>query len=217
MVTPMPDFDPRAVIGGRGAGRPRAGFIAGIVVAIGCGMLVLGADLLQSVDAAGHSVAPFFIALPFALLPVPLLVALVLLADRLEPEPPINLVFAFAWGAGIAGVAGLLLGLATSADAHEEAISVLSGFDIPAHDWFRGTLRGLLLDTLSEEAVGATGIFDAGAIHRLIRDHMERRINIGYHLWGLVTLFLWMKRWKVEIRPPAKDSRLGGSPALASR
>ena len=92
-----------------------------------------------------------------------------------------------------------------------------AGFDIPAHDWFRGTLRGLLLDTLSEEAVGATGIFDAGAIHRLIRDHMERRINIGYHLWGLVTLFLWMKRWKVEIRPPAKDSRLGGSPALASR
>ena len=38
---------------------------------------------------------------------------------------------------------------------------------------------------------------------RVMRDHMERRINAGYHLWGLLTLFLWMKRWKVEILPPA--------------
>ena len=47
----------------------------------------------------------------------------------------------------------------------------------------------------------ATGIFDAQAVESLIRDHMERRINAGYHLWGLLTLFLWMKRWKVEIPP----------------
>jgi RsiW-degrading membrane proteinase PrsW (M82 family) len=112
MVTPRPDFDPRAVIEGRASGRPRAGLIVGIVVAIGCGMIVLGADLLQSVDSAGHSVAPFFIALPFALLPVPLLVALVLLADRLEPEPRVNLVFAFAWGAGIAALLAAVINTA---------------------------------------------------------------------------------------------------------
>ncbi len=92
-----------------------------------------------------------------------------------------------------------------------------TGFDIPAHDWFRGTLRPLLLDTLSEEAIGATGIFDASAIHALIRDHMERRINVGYHLWGLLTLFLWMKRWKVEVPPPAEVKRVGGSPVFAIR
>jgi asparagine synthase (glutamine-hydrolysing) len=33
---------------------------------------------------------------------------------------------------------------------------------------------------------------------------MERRINAGYHLWGLLTLFLWMKRWKVEVPPQAE-------------
>ena len=38
---------------------------------------------------------------------------------------------------------------------------------------------------------------------------MERRINAGYHLWGLLTLFLWMKRWKVEARPPAEADGLG--------
>ena len=82
-----------------------------------------------------------------------------------------------------------------------------TGFDIPTHDWFRGTLRGLLMDTLTPEAVAATGIFDAGAIEALIRDHMERRVNVGYHLWGLLTLFLWMKRWKVEVLPPEEAVR----------
>jgi asparagine synthase (glutamine-hydrolysing) len=75
------------------------------------------------------------------------------------------------------------------------------GFDIPAHDWFRGALRNLLLDTITPAAVKATGIFEFRAIQGLIRDHMERRINAGYHLWGLLTLFLWMKRWGVESRP----------------
>jgi len=82
-----------------------------------------------------------------------------------------------------------------------------TGFDIPAHDWFRGALRELLLDTLTPDAVEATGIFDARAIASLIRDHMERRINVGYHLWGLLTLFLWMRRWKVETSPLPESVR----------
>ncbi len=78
-----------------------------------------------------------------------------------------------------------------------------TGFDIPTHDWFRGPLRPLLMDTLTADAIDATGVFDSRAIHALIGDHMERRINVGYHLWGLLTLFLWMKRWKVETLPSA--------------
>jgi len=74
-----------------------------------------------------------------------------------------------------------------------------AGFDIPTHDWFRRPLRRLLMDTLTPEAVKASGIFHERSIETLIRDHMERRINVGYHLWGLLTLFLWMKRWKVEL------------------
>ena len=92
-----------------------------------------------------------------------------------------------------------------------------AGFDIPTHDWFRGTLRGLLLDTLTPEAIEATGIFDAQAIRSLIRDHMERRVNVGYHLWGLLTLFLWMKRWKVEILPPAETALQAPVRVLAIR
>lgn len=83
-----------------------------------------------------------------------------------------------------------------------------TGFDIPTHDWFRGVLRPLLMDTLRPEAIESTGIFSAPAIHALIRDHMERRVNVGYHLWGLLTLFLWMKRWKVETLQPEETAPL---------
>ena len=92
-----------------------------------------------------------------------------------------------------------------------------TGFDIPTHEWFRGTLRELLMDTLTPDAIAATGIFDARAIDALIRDHMERRINAGYHLWGLLTLFLWMKRWKVETVPPEELVRQGPARVFAIR
>ena len=83
-----------------------------------------------------------------------------------------------------------------------------AGFDIPTHDWFRGPLRGLLRDTVTGEAARASGVFDARAIEALMGDHMERRTNAGYHLWGLLTLFLWMKRWKVEAPPVAEPETL---------
>jgi hypothetical protein len=99
MGTPAPVFDPRAVIEGRTPGRAPVGVVVGIVVGALCVLLAFGIELLESA-AAGHSAVPFFIAAPLALAPVPLLVAVVLFVDRLEPEPRINLVFAFVWGAG---------------------------------------------------------------------------------------------------------------------
>jgi len=84
-----------------------------------------------------------------------------------------------------------------------------TGFDIPTHDWFRGPLRALLTDTLAGKAIEETGVFRAPVIEALVRDHLNRRINVGYHLWGLMTLFLWMKRWKVRAAPrePARAAR----------
>ena len=72
------------------------------------------------------------------------------------------------------------------------------GFDIPAHRWFRGPLRPLAEDVLSTEAVRRTGLFRAEIVERIKSDHFRRRANYGYQLWGLLTLFLWMKRWNVQ-------------------
>ncbi|MCL6546485.1 MAG: asparagine synthase (glutamine-hydrolyzing) [Bryobacteraceae bacterium] len=85
------------------------------------------------------------------------------------------------------------------------------GFDIPAHDWLRGPLRTLLLDTLTDEAVAASGLFRPEAVRALIRAHLERKANYGYHLWGLLTLFLWLRRWRIatvpreDLRPTAVE------------
>jgi asparagine synthase (glutamine-hydrolysing) len=72
------------------------------------------------------------------------------------------------------------------------------GFDIPVHHWLRTVLKPLLLDTLNERTIRETGIFSWAAVERTIRAHMERRANLGYHLWGLLVLFLWMKRWRIQ-------------------
>jgi asparagine synthase (glutamine-hydrolysing) len=85
-----------------------------------------------------------------------------------------------------------------------------TGLDIPTHDWLRGPLRAYLEDTLSPAAVKENGLFRPEAIERLKSDHMERRANLGYHLWGLMILFLWMKHWNVQISgelslPPAAE------------
>jgi asparagine synthase (glutamine-hydrolysing) len=79
------------------------------------------------------------------------------------------------------------------------------GFDIPVHRWLRTVLRPLLLDTLNERTVRATGIFSWPAIDRTIRAHLERRANLGYHLWGLLVLFLWIKHWGIETSAPLID------------
>jgi asparagine synthase (glutamine-hydrolysing) len=72
------------------------------------------------------------------------------------------------------------------------------GLDIPIHEWFRGSLRPLLLETLSEKAVQQTGLFHWPVVQMLIEEHQGRKANWGYHLWGLVTLIHWMKRWNIE-------------------
>jgi asparagine synthase (glutamine-hydrolysing) len=71
------------------------------------------------------------------------------------------------------------------------------GFDIPAHQWLRGPLRGLLEDTIEFGLSQYGDLFEGEAIRNLTQRHLRRQINIGYHLWGLLILFLWMKRWRV--------------------
>jgi asparagine synthase (glutamine-hydrolysing) len=73
-----------------------------------------------------------------------------------------------------------------------------NGLDIPTHDWLRGPLRQILEDTLSPEAVKRSALFRPAAIEELKKDHMNRRANLGFHLWGLMILFLWMKRWNIQ-------------------
>ncbi len=72
------------------------------------------------------------------------------------------------------------------------------GFDFPAHDWLRGPLRPLLLDTLAGGASDHPGLFRAAAVDQLVQRHLSREANLGYQLWGLMILFLWMRKWRIQ-------------------
>jgi asparagine synthase (glutamine-hydrolysing) len=79
------------------------------------------------------------------------------------------------------------------------------GFDIPAHGWLRGPLKPLLLDTITREAAQSAGVFAWPYLEKILTDHLERRANYGYHLWGLLTLFLWIKRWGIQAAPLSRN------------
>jgi asparagine synthase (glutamine-hydrolysing) len=75
------------------------------------------------------------------------------------------------------------------------------GFDIPAHDWLRGRLRSMLTESLTSAEAEHSELFCFETIRNYMQLHLDRRINIGYHLWGLLILFLWMKRWNIQAAP----------------
>ncbi len=91
------------------------------------------------------------------------------------------------------------------------------GFDIPTHEWFRGPLRGLLMETLEVAQAEHADVFNFDAIDKLAKSHMNRNINVGYHLWGLMTLFLWMKRWNVQSSPIHQSSKSGAHDRMTNR
>ncbi len=84
------------------------------------------------------------------------------------------------------------------------------GFDIPAHEWLRGPLRELLEDALAWGVAEHSAVFSRARIEAAAREHQGRRANVGYHLWGLMILFLWMRRWRIQSAPaPAHRAEAG--------
>jgi len=73
-----------------------------------------------------------------------------------------------------------------------------TGLDIPSHEWLRGPLRPLMLDAFESGLSAHGGLFDKSGIDACVREHLERRANLGYHLWGLMILFLWMRKWRIQ-------------------
>ncbi|RKS73300.1 RsiW-degrading membrane proteinase PrsW (M82 family) [Actinomadura pelletieri DSM 43383] len=101
----MAHVDPRAVLEGRIPGRPPIGMILGMTVSGVCVLIALGVT-------AAFGGPGFWVGLLLAIIPIPVLVALALTLDRLEPEPPRALVFSFMWGAGIAVLGAIVLNTA---------------------------------------------------------------------------------------------------------
>jgi asparagine synthase (glutamine-hydrolysing) len=90
------------------------------------------------------------------------------------------------------------------------------GFDIPAHEWLRGPLRPLLEDMVSTAASEYGDLFQQSVLEDCVRQHLSRRANLGYHLWGLTILFLWMRKWRIETPAEAAYPRQMASASASS-
>jgi RsiW-degrading membrane proteinase PrsW (M82 family) len=99
----MAALSPQAILEGRSSNRAPVPLIVGLIVCGLCSLLALAYYLLTG-GAIGTAIS-FFLALPTAVV----LIGLILLIDRLEPEPRLNLVVAFAWGAGVAIVGSFIV------------------------------------------------------------------------------------------------------------
>ena len=66
------------------------------------------------------------------------------------------------------------------------------GFGIPLAKWFRGELRDLLLDSLAESRLKQQGIFRAGEVARLVKEHLAGTKDNRKPLWTLFMFQQWM-------------------------
>ncbi len=71
------------------------------------------------------------------------------------------------------------------------------GFEVPLAAWFRGEMKGLLLDTAADPELERAGVFVPGALRRLAESHLSGRRDLAQVLWGVLVLELWLKRFKV--------------------
>jgi protease PrsW len=159
----MPALSPQAILEGRVSNRAPVPLIIGLVVSGICLLLAL-AFYLSRGGPVGVVVGAL-LALPTAIV----LIGLILLIDRLEPEPRLNLLFALGWGGGVAiigalivnTVSGVLLVPVLGSDSAERATMAVVAPIV--EESFKGALLLLLLLWRRREIDGPTdGIVYAG-------------------------------------------------------
>jgi RsiW-degrading membrane proteinase PrsW (M82 family) len=193
----MAPIPPRPVLDSRRFGRTPILFLSGLVLCSLLAIVALGVIVLQ------RGTAPTVIGLFLALLPIPLLVALVLLIDRLEPEPRALLAAIFGTGAGIAVII-VLLGRVTGSSAiavaelgpHAgRAVAVSIGASIGAAviaESLKGLVLLALLPSRRTELDGATD----GVVYASM-------VGLGFALVG--NAYAYVAAWRAGIGSVAEE------------
>ena len=70
-----------------------------------------------------------------------------------------------------------------------------SGFGLPIARWLRGPLRDWANDLLTEDRLGADGLFNPAPIIALWRSHLDGRVDASDRLWNLLMFQAWRERW----------------------
>jgi len=74
-----------------------------------------------------------------------------------------------------------------------------AAFGLPVRSWLKNELREMVGDLLSERRVRERGLFQPGAVARMVRENGRRR-DYTLQLWSLLTLELWQQVFIDESR-----------------
>src|SRR5207253_10788113 len=72
------------------------------------------------------------------------------------------------------------------------------GFTLPMAAWFKGPLRSLALDLLSEDRIARHVYFDPRQITRLIDHHLEGKRSYLDHIFALMVVEIWHKEVRAD-------------------
>lgn len=70
-----------------------------------------------------------------------------------------------------------------------------TGFGAPLRSWLRGPLKPLVDDVLSESSLRKRGLFDAGAVQRLVAADRDNRIDAAYTIFSLICIEIWARQF----------------------
>jgi asparagine synthase (glutamine-hydrolysing) len=87
------------------------------------------------------------------------------------------------------------------ADLPEVARRRKHGFDVPLGSWLRGSLRPLMLDTLSAATVRRRGLFRPDAVEALVSAHLRGRGDHARKIFTLMALETWLDQL-----PPRRET-----------
>jgi asparagine synthase (glutamine-hydrolysing) len=81
------------------------------------------------------------------------------------------------------------------------------GFSIPVAAWLRGDLASFARDVLTRETIERQGYLDAGAVTRMLEEHISGKEDLSRQIWGLLSFTLWFDRYA---REPASAGAVTG-------
>ena len=82
---------------------------------------------------------------------------------------------------------------------HDVIYRPKTGFGAPVRRWMERDLRPLLVDVLSPANLKARGLFDPGAVQRLLERNEQGALDGAYSLLSILSVELWCRRFLDEV------------------
>ena len=72
-----------------------------------------------------------------------------------------------------------------------------TGFGVPIDHWFRGPLKKLVTETLTDRSAPCADFFNAAYVRRLLDEHLSGAFDHAYRLWSLLVFYQWANLWEI--------------------